>query len=82
MLFLRKAINETHARRSLCIVAKVVNVQSQCVMVMLLGIMVCINCRFGSSGLNLAYEGLVLGMQDEGYKGIPFKAPPCVLDLR
>jgi hypothetical protein len=33
--------------------------------------LICINHRFGSSGLNLAYEGLLLGMKSEGHKDTP-----------
>jgi hypothetical protein len=32
---------------------------------------VCINRRFGSSGLNLAYEGLLLVMQSRSHKEAP-----------
>jgi hypothetical protein len=52
---------------------KTVKVQSQCVRVTLLWESVCINHSFGSSGLNLAYEGLLLGMRKGGRKETPIK---------
>jgi hypothetical protein len=80
--FLRKAAKETHDHRSLNIIPKIPKVQSQCVRVMLSGIQVHINCRFGSSGLNLVYEGLLLGMWNGTRRVIPSGAPPHVEDLR
>jgi hypothetical protein len=35
-----------------------------------------INHRFNSSGLNLACDGLLLGMQSKGREEIPDEAPP------
>jgi hypothetical protein len=58
------------AHRSLIIVANNVIVQSQCARVTLSRGTVCINHMFISSGLNLAYEGLLLGMRDMGRKEI------------
>jgi hypothetical protein len=40
-----------------------------------------INRRFGSSGLNLACEGLLLRMRSEGRKEIPDEASPRALDI-
>jgi hypothetical protein len=52
---------------------KTTKVQSQCVRVTLLGEPIHINHSFGSSGLNLACEGLLLGMRKGGHKEIPMK---------
>jgi hypothetical protein len=41
-----------------------------------------INHKFDSSGLNIAYEGLLLGMWNGDRKRIPYEAPPRVLDVR
>jgi hypothetical protein len=68
--------------QSLDILPKVVKVQSQCVRVTLFGDLVCVDRMFSSSGLNLAYEGLLLGMWSGAHEGIPHGATPHASDLR
>jgi hypothetical protein len=71
--FLGERVNKTHAHRSLNIKPKIVKVQSQCARVMLVGKSVCTNHSFGSSGLNLACEGLLLGVQGGDRRETPMK---------
>jgi hypothetical protein len=72
---------ETRAHRSLGFLPKTVKIQSQCVRVALFRDSAHINCRFGSPGLNLPCEGLLLGMRSRDRKGIPYRAPPRASDL-
>jgi hypothetical protein len=59
-----------------CYHTQVVKVQSQCTRVTFFRESLCINCRSDSLGLNLAYEGLLLGIRGEGCKKLPDKASP------
>jgi hypothetical protein len=82
--FKKKANKETPAYRSLDHATTSTKVQSRCARVTLYrgGGSVRTNHRFGSSGLNLACEGLLLGIRSEGHEEIPDEAPPHILDLR
>jgi hypothetical protein len=71
--FLGERVNKTHAHRSLNIKPKTVKVQSQCARVMLVGKSVCTNHSFGSSGLNLACGGLLLGARGGDCRETPMK---------
>jgi hypothetical protein len=55
---------------------KTMKVQSQCARVMLSGESVLIDRSFGSSGLHLACEGLLLGGVERRPQRNPLEAPP------
>jgi hypothetical protein len=70
MFLQEKTVKEMCTHRSHKISHKSMKVQSQCARVTLFGDSVRINHMFGSSGLNLASEGLLLGMRNRARKGV------------
>jgi hypothetical protein len=74
--FPRERVKETHASRSFNITPKIAKVQSQCARVTFLGESVHTNISFGSSGSNIACEGLLLGTWREDRKEPPVKLHP------
>jgi hypothetical protein len=72
-LFRGKESKKFMLTEALVLLQKTEKVQSQCMRVTLLGESVRINDKFGSLGVNLVCEGLLLGMGKGGHKEIPMK---------
>jgi hypothetical protein len=80
-VFPRENVNKIHVRSSPNIKLNSTKAQSQCVRLTHMGKSVHTNHSFGSSGWNLACEGLLLGVWIKDHRETPHKTAPCTKNL-